>query len=768
MYIRCTNILDLLRNLISLKVQTGYIYHIKDEFFDKINDKGIMINHENGHSRPTYFTIKDKDILWFIPLSSKIDKYKKIIESYKKFVIINNIKFNLNKDMLFSIIKEIFDFKVFNKDILEKELESRNYEITKINELLSELIILKKIKKSNDNFYVVKPKIIDELKKVSEKNNHYDIVMKKLSGRTLESIGTDYKVTRERIRQIIQKELSKLNPTQEEDEYKEIIETYNIDCDLFCQLFQEDQIVYYYLREKYKIGTKESVELIEEINLDTRQISVLNKKYNLINYYGENVIARKTDILLAILKNNNGLMEYSEMISEYNRLIELNDLEIEKLGEEDFRNIDSILNRSVYILCDVGRYYRYFDVDSLDETDITDIKEMLNVESGDYSSEFFFNNNQLLMKKIDIRNEYELHNFLRKFIGNYNGKIIYSRMPDIFIDCEDKYSFVENLIQELSPISVDEFVDYVYQNYGHKYSTFRSLLTSNFDKYITNGTLISECPEFTQEQLRILKEKLTEDIYSIMTIKELLTDLFDVNDFKLINNINMSKLGYRLRGNYIMKISITNLESYLRNIILSSEYYEIKPEMKKIGSTFPSYLYRFIYDLDIFKIDNDKYITIKKLNELGITKDDIKIFINEINKIIKENEYFNLYTLDKENYLTNLKKYNFPACFYENIISTIPEVKTLSLKNNSIFIKTNEQATREKFINSFITKDKIFISEIKNKILSLYNIDLQEYYIKEFINKKKFYLDNSIDCVYLNKDIYEKEINNFDILQYID
>lgn len=63
-----------------MKIQTGYIYHIKDEFFDKINDKGLMINHENGKSRPTYFTIKDKEILWFIPLSSKIDKYQSIID----------------------------------------------------------------------------------------------------------------------------------------------------------------------------------------------------------------------------------------------------------------------------------------------------------------------------------------------------------------------------------------------------------------------------------------------------------------------------------------------------------------------------------------------------------------------------------------------------------------------------------------------------------------------------------------------------------------
>ena len=63
-----------------MEIKTGYIYHIKDEFFDRINDKGLMINHENGRARPTYFTIKDKDILWFIPLSSKVDKYQTIID----------------------------------------------------------------------------------------------------------------------------------------------------------------------------------------------------------------------------------------------------------------------------------------------------------------------------------------------------------------------------------------------------------------------------------------------------------------------------------------------------------------------------------------------------------------------------------------------------------------------------------------------------------------------------------------------------------------
>ena len=67
-----------------MEIKTGYLYHIKDEFFDKINEKEIMINHENGHSRPSYLAIKDKDILWFIPLSSKINKYQKIVDKKMK------------------------------------------------------------------------------------------------------------------------------------------------------------------------------------------------------------------------------------------------------------------------------------------------------------------------------------------------------------------------------------------------------------------------------------------------------------------------------------------------------------------------------------------------------------------------------------------------------------------------------------------------------------------------------------------------------------
>ena len=63
-------------------LETGYVYHIKDEYFDIVQDSTLMRNHESGKARPTYFCIKNENtnILWFIPMSSKVEKYKKIRE----------------------------------------------------------------------------------------------------------------------------------------------------------------------------------------------------------------------------------------------------------------------------------------------------------------------------------------------------------------------------------------------------------------------------------------------------------------------------------------------------------------------------------------------------------------------------------------------------------------------------------------------------------------------------------------------------------------
>lgn len=67
-------------------VEDGKFYFIKDNFFEVFKDYNLMENKESGTKRPCYFCFrdrKDKEIIWFVPISTKYDKYKKIYDSKK-------------------------------------------------------------------------------------------------------------------------------------------------------------------------------------------------------------------------------------------------------------------------------------------------------------------------------------------------------------------------------------------------------------------------------------------------------------------------------------------------------------------------------------------------------------------------------------------------------------------------------------------------------------------------------------------------------------
>ena len=62
-------------------IKPGYVYHIKDTYFDIAKDDKLMQNYEGGSCRPTYFCLKDEKtgLLWVVPMSSRTEKYRDII-----------------------------------------------------------------------------------------------------------------------------------------------------------------------------------------------------------------------------------------------------------------------------------------------------------------------------------------------------------------------------------------------------------------------------------------------------------------------------------------------------------------------------------------------------------------------------------------------------------------------------------------------------------------------------------------------------------------
>ena len=136
-----------------MQVENGKFYFIKDDFFNIFANLKLMQNKENGNKRPCYFCFRDNEnpcIIWFVPISSKVEKYKKIYENkLRARKKVYNFVFGkvLGKDRVFLIqnmfptIEEYIEekYKTNKKDVeitvtLRREIISKATNVIKLAE----------------------------------------------------------------------------------------------------------------------------------------------------------------------------------------------------------------------------------------------------------------------------------------------------------------------------------------------------------------------------------------------------------------------------------------------------------------------------------------------------------------------------------------------------------------------------------------------------------------------------------------------------------
>lgn len=101
-------------------VENGF-YIIKESFFERFDDPYLKGNKDQN--RPHYYAYKDSKtgLFWFIPMSSRIEKYKRIIEkrekSGKHCDILHIAKLD-NDKVSFFLIQDIFPI---SEEYIERE-----------------------------------------------------------------------------------------------------------------------------------------------------------------------------------------------------------------------------------------------------------------------------------------------------------------------------------------------------------------------------------------------------------------------------------------------------------------------------------------------------------------------------------------------------------------------------------------------------------------------------------------------------------------------
>ena len=580
------------------------------------------------------------------------------------------------------------------------------------------------------------------------------LFLSRLEGKTLQELGDERGLTRERIRQKLARIYEKI-PEVEEDEYKSIFEEYNFESDEFTTIFEEEKYVFGYLKEKYNSGDKDISEGIETSRFTEKQKEAIRGLRKIVKIFDETIFLNKYNVIRALVKQYaKKTIETEKFTNIYNEFISSNNY---NLSKSDDRTMEGTLTRIGDVVFGLGRRFRYYDYKNISQEDYDCLKEiLLSLESGFYSTLVICNNYKELISSLDIKDEYELHNLCKNLFSELTN-ITFDRMPHFSINGITKDEFLEEKIKELAPISLNDFGEIMEEEYGHKSATVTWHITNNFQQYIENGILKNNIISLSDEVVDNIKKILLKPIYSLEEVKEILRNNGYNNINEIVNTANMYKIGYRIRSSYICKKEITSMEDYFRQIAEENDF--IQNENILRNSTYSAMMKRIEKTLDIFLISNDEYITFKKLKELGIEKEDIVDFCNEVKNIFKDKTYFTLSNVRDLIEINKLDEFGFDDIFLENIIGNIDDVTYTKFSGNKIFTFVDNKIDSEHFVLDCIGNvSSITIDELQNKIEEEYCIQVTQDKIKNAIIDTDLYISDMLNKIYQNKEIYYEEV----------
>lgn len=684
----------------------------------------------------------------FFEEATKIDNkeliVKEICETRQKVVELKNNKY-IYEFCANNIMQVLSDAKEpLNLFVLSKQLDIG---IDDLNKAITYLIKTKKIEATSLGFSIVRISLEEYLESINE-NPKIDIIkMKLLQGKTLQEIGMKYNVSRERIRQIISKEIDKF-PLLNEDIHYKIYTNCRITRKNYYRLFGYRPVEYNYLSTKYKSGKKE----ITEIDLKLEKMSQQeiddylypDKDKTSIKYYNEikKIVEKQNEYFL-----KKGI--YQLFIAEYPE---------SNLNERSF---EAKMERLDFIVNSGSNGFRYFDLDELIEGNFLSHIDLSNYKYKCVSSLKIFKDFIDVMNDYGIKNEYELHNILRYFyengLLNYEH-ICFKRMPIIEFDNVAKEDIISQTIENFYGKTIDDCLEYLYEEYGFRKDTFGAILSSSYSKYIEDGKIIAY-DSLSSEEINRLKTILVDDFYNF-TDFQLKVESMGV-PFNKMTQYNTKMVGYKKYEKYFLSLRYTTLKEFFTLLISQKDVFD-KNEFSKFwyNVTFNGVLNNLKSNLDIFEYQPEKYISYKRLYEgIGVTKKSLINLKNQLKNMFVETIFFTMKYAYKHGYKDVFQDYDFKDCFYKSLFIHDNDVQMVSVNGTILFGITDQSISVNDLIEDILRKEKSISRYNLNQVLiEDYGIKLELFELKNAMHHFNGYYCDVMDKFYITYDLFLEEI----------
>ncbi|MBO4858242.1 MAG: hypothetical protein J5527_06995 [Treponema sp.] len=625
------------------------------------------------------------------------------------------------------------------------------------------LINMKKeglIKQLKNTYESVLPSVTSFIKDIKEKKIKDILIRKVINGQTLEEIGQTYGVSRERIRQLINKNFIQriTNLVFDEDKYANIYKKYKFTKEQARIIFGE--VASNYFQIKY---TSENINLEDCLDDKTIPINIRRKIRTKIIYadyiYVGNQYVKKyrPELYRYYIKRYcKGDIEIDVFIKNYNDFWEKQGLPKELYG------IDSriIQNRVSHISNTLYKYPRSFRFYDFEQYDFTELLETLNLEQYVdvlISTAKFFKSYPKLMKKYDIHDEYELHNLLRYLLEKKNN-ITFHRMPGIEFGKADVEKQVIELLNENAPISPEKLSQLYENNYGFQADSVRGSLFNFIRKYLHKGIYTIDLPHLEDIEFNFLKQQLTDDFYTISDVKAIF--LRDYKNVEHINPMTLKELGFLVNENYIIKAEYGSAANYFKYLLTKDEKISLKDiniEIKCLQN-FYAVLTDLLNNYDLLEYEKGSYININKLMAIGINKEDFVDFCKGVSKL-ELPEYFALKQVKESGFYNKLFDLGFEDLFYECILARNDILfSSQHLSGKIIFSKGNKDITWFSLIEDIISENGMDIYKLSDKLYKDFGIKADKSYILSRIYDSDLYYDKIMEKIYRSYDDYFEEI----------
>ena len=668
-----------------------------------------------------------------------------------------------NKEPLAKMVIALFEEHEFCalsfEDVLQKFEE---FDKDTVQAVLNQLVSDGKIESENNMYTLPRMSFFDYIATTELDERSVSALKMRVERKTLNEAGQQFGITRERVRQIESKAFRRISVNNlrfKEDKYAYAFCKYNIDKDFFVDEIGDAKLMYY-LEGRYERGHQKIENALEDKMLsEDFKIHVSHYLHKgEVKIDGQYVNALRSDIEDYIVERYcRETIAVEDYFALYDRILDENGITDERFrhNKESLRGRINKFARSENILWTHNQKFRYYDIKGTDFTELLETLSLEKYKNTEISTRKFLLNYPEIMSQYDLRDEYEIHNLLKKIHAEKrNPNMVFSRMPTIVFGEFDRSKAVKEFLFAMAPVSIDDLADAISEEYGVRSDSVKADWLGCISEYFHNGNYSVDYEEMAPENIKTLKSKLKDDFYFMSELRDIYMQTIPNADLSLLSTYNLKKMGFIVGTTYVIQHYPTT-DAYFRSLLTSENVVNIKPINREYGtlSSYSSCLSKLKNDLEIIEFEPDLYINIHYFKKFNLDKADFKAYADRVLCFLSKDEYFTIQSIRDAGFVDKLDFLNLGTLFFSSILKTDNRFSWAKIGGTIVFSQKKEAFFTQDFLVDKVAEDcSIGAADLANKLKKNYGIVIDKYDIVEKLKGSNIYYDSITKKLYANYD----------------